>query len=222
MDRGTTDVLLGEGLDSWSAVTITDGLKRVEDFDYPYEFIVRSGRAVIIPAYSGTLERGPSVYRLPADQERERALRWSMDLGRSIDYLETRRDIDSRKLGFYGISSGASHGVRLIAVDARFKAAVLSSGGLQQNQPAEVDSWNFAPRVHVPVLMVNGRDDFLFPVDTNQKPLFQALGIREPEKKHILYDGGHSNLVTRPDLIGEVLDWFDRYLGPVEPVRATP
>ena len=71
------------------------------------------------------------------------------------------------------------------------------------------------------VLMVNGRDDFLFPLDTNQKPLFEALGTKEPDKKHILYDGGHSNLVTRPDLIGEVLDWFDRYLGPVESVRAT-
>jgi dienelactone hydrolase len=201
--------------------TITDGMKSVEDFDYPYEFIIRSGRAVIIPAYSGTLERGPSPSSLAAAEERERALRWSMDLGRSIDYLETRPDIDSRKLGFYGISSGASHGVRLIAVDARFKAAVLSSGGLQQNQPAEVDSWNFAPRVHIPVLMVNGRDDFAFPVDTNQKPLFQALGIKEPDKKHILYDGGHRNLVTRPDLIGEVLNWFDRYLGPVESVRAT-
>jgi hypothetical protein len=23
--------------------------------------------------------------------------------------------------------------------------------------------------------------------------------------------------VTRPDLIGEVLDWFDRYLGPTQP-----
>jgi hypothetical protein len=52
-------------------------------------------------------------------------------------------------------------------------------------------------------------------VDTNQKLLFDALGTREPDKKHILYDGGHRNLVTRPDLIGEVLDWLDHYLGPV-------
>jgi len=201
--------------------TITDVLKRVEDFDYPFEFIVRSGRAVIIPAYSGTLERGPSPFSLPAVQERERALRWSMDLGRSIDYLETRPDIDARKLGFYGVSSGAAHGVRLLAVDGRFKAAVFSSGGLHLNQPAETDSWNFAPRFHVPVLMVNGRNDFIFPRDTNQNPLFDALGTREPDKKHILYDGGHRNLVTRPDLLGEVLDWFDRYLGPVESVPAT-
>jgi tRNA A-37 threonylcarbamoyl transferase component Bud32 len=199
--------------------TIADGLKSVEDFDYPYEFLVRSGRAVVIPAYSGTLERGPSPSRLPAVQGRERALRWSMDLGRSIDYLETRPDIDVRKLGFYGVSSGASHGVRLVAVDGRFKAVVFSTGGLGGAQSAEIDSWNFAPRVHVPVLMVNGRNDFIFPVDTNQKLLFGALGTREPDKKHILYDGGHRNLITRPDLLGEIIDWFDRYLGPVESVR---
>ena len=24
---------------------------------------------------------------------------------------------------------------------------------------------------------------------------------------------GHRNLVTRPDLIGEMLDWFEKYLG---------
>ena len=143
-----------------------------------------------------------------------------MDLGRSIDYLETRADIDTRKLGFYAVSSGVPYGVRMLAVDGRFKAAVFSSGGLR-DEPAEVDSWNFAPRFHVPVLMVNGRNDFIFPVDTNQKLLFEALGTKEPDKKHVLYDGGHRNLVTRPDLLGEVLDWFDRYLGPVESVRAT-
>ena len=57
---------------------------------------------------------------------------------------------------------------------------------------------------------------FIYPLDTNQKLLFAALGIKEPGKKHILYDGGHRNLVTRPDLLGEVLDWFDRYRGPVD------
>jgi dienelactone hydrolase len=195
-------------------VTIMNVLRRVEDFDYPFEFIVRSGRAVVIPALSGTLERGPSSTDLPPSQERERALRWSSDIGRTLEYLDARGDIDKQRLALYGVSRGAVHAVRLLAVYARFKAGVLSSGGLQMAQPAEVNSWNFAPRVRVPVLMVNGRYDFLFPLETNQKPLFQALGTREPDKRHVLYDGGHRNLVTRPDLIGEVLDWFDRYLGP--------
>jgi alpha-beta hydrolase superfamily lysophospholipase len=81
---------------------------------------------------------------------------------------------------------------------------------------AEVNSWNFAPRVHVPVLMLNGRDDFIFPMETNQKVIFRAFGTKEADKKHVLYDGGHRNLVTRPDLIGEILDWLDKYLGPVD------
>jgi len=196
--------------------TIIDILRRVEDFDYPFEFIVRSGRVAVIPALSGTLERGPSPRNLPPNQERERALRWSSDVGRTLEYLDTRGDIDTERLGLYAVSRGAVHAVRLLAVYPRFKAAVLSSGGLQVSQPSEVSAWNFAPRVRTPVLMVNGRYDFLFPLDTNQIPLFRALGTRDADKRHVLYDGGHRNLVTRPDLIGEVLAWFDRYLGPTQ------
>ena len=197
-------------------VTITNSIRRIEDFDYPFEFIMRSGRAVVIPVLSGTLERGPSATTLPPSQERERSLRWSADIGRTLDYLGTRSDIDIGRLGIYGISMGATHAVRFLAIHPRFKAAVLSSGGLNPGQPAETNAWNFAPRVHTPVLMVNGRYDFIFPLETNQLPLFQALGTKEPDKRHVLYDGGHRNLVTRPDLIGEVLDWFDRYLGPTQ------
>ena len=39
-------------------------------------------------------------------------LQWSKDLGRSIDYLETRSDIDVHKLAYYGVSLGAAMGVR--------------------------------------------------------------------------------------------------------------
>ena len=53
--------------------TIMDALKRIEEFDYPYEFIIRSGRAVVIPAFFGTLERGPTAFILPPSQQRDRA-----------------------------------------------------------------------------------------------------------------------------------------------------
>jgi len=197
--------------------TIMNTLRSVEDFDYPFEFIVRSGRVAVIPVLSGTLERGPSRTSLPPGQERERALRWAMDVGRTLEYLDTRTDIDHQRLGLYGVSSGATHVVRMLAVYPRFKAGVLSSGGVSLLQPAETNSWNFAPRVSTPVLMVNGRYDYAFPLETNQRLLFRAFATKEPDKRHVLYDGGHRNLVTRPDLIGEILDWFDRYLGMVRP-----
>ncbi len=189
--------------------------KSIDDLQLPYEFIVRSGRALMIPAYSGSLERGPSVNFPPVSQARDRAVKWSMDLARSIDYLETRPEFDTSKLGFYGLSLGATEGARLIAVDPRFKAAVLASGGLRDRDLPEVNGWNFAPRVRTPVLMLNGRDDFIHPMATHQQPLFDALGTQKPDKVFRQYSGGHENLLTRPDLIGEILDWFDKYLGPV-------
>lgn len=82
--------------------------------------------------------------------------------------------------------------------------------------PQETDPWNYAPRVRIPVLMVNGRDDFVNPVETSQRPLFNALGTPAADKRYTQYAGGHANLVSRPDLIGEILEWFDRYLGPVK------
>jgi dienelactone hydrolase len=191
-------------------------VKRVEDFGFPYEFLIRSGRAVVIPAYWGTLERGPSAYYLTSNEEIDRAIKWSRDLGRSIDYLQTRTDIGATKLGFYALSWGAGHAPRLLAVETRLKVAALLSGGLLALQPREVDSWNFAPRYRVPTLMVNGKQDFILPYETNQKVLFNALGTPAADKKLITYEGGHSNPVTRPDLLGEIISWFDRYLGPVQ------
>ena len=100
-------------------------------------------------------------------------------MGQTIDYLETRPDIDAKKLGFYGLSLGAVEGVRLIALEDRFKAAAFVSGGLWGHPPAEIDPWNYAPRVRTPVLMLNGRDDLIYPVETAQKPMFNALGTQD-------------------------------------------
>jgi eukaryotic-like serine/threonine-protein kinase len=184
-----------------------------------FDFIVRSGRAIIVPAYKGTLERGPGDYYHLLGQPnrwREMNLQQSKDLGRSIDYLETRPDINSGKMGFYGGSYGAAMAPHLVAVEPRIRCVVMVSGGAFEKVPPEVDAWNFAPRVKAPVLMVNGRDDFRFPLETSQRPLFRLLGTPEKDKKHVVLDGGHLVPAGRPDVMKEILDWLDRYLGPVQ------
>jgi formylglycine-generating enzyme required for sulfatase activity/predicted esterase len=181
------------------------------------EFIMRSGRALVLPAYKGTLERGPSEYFHQLGQPArwtEMNLQWSKDLGRTLDYLETRKDIDLQKLAYLGVSLGAAMSPRLIAVEPRFKAALLFSAGTFEKVPPEVDAWNFAPRVKIPILMLNGKDDFRFPLETSQQPLFQALGTPEKDKRLVKYDGGHDT-VTRLDAVKEALDFLDHYLGPV-------
>jgi hypothetical protein len=62
--------------------------------------------------------------------------------------------------------------------------------------------------------MLGGRDDFLFPVESSQIPLFRLLGTPEKHKKHVLYDGAHG-IYAQLDVVKEMLDWLDRYLGEV-------
>lgn len=100
------------------------------------------------------------------------------------------------------------------ALEPRFKASVLQGTGLWTKWPAEIDLLNFAPRVRVPTLMVNGRDDFEAPYETSQRPLFRWLGPPLEHKKHAVLEGGHAPSRYQ-DVIKEILDWLDRYLGPV-------
>ena len=184
-----------------------------------FDFIVRSGRAVMYPVYKGTYERGPSRYYHRFGQPnlwREMNLQWSKDLGRSIDYLETRPDIDRQRLAYYGVSLGAAQGPRLMAVEDRFRTGVLLEGGFFEKVAPEVDPLHFAPRVKIPTLMINGRDDFLFPLEGSQRPLFRLLGTPEKDKRHVLFNAGHD--IFNPEVIKVVLDWLDRYLGPVKPL----
>jgi eukaryotic-like serine/threonine-protein kinase len=190
--------------------------KSIDTLPDPFEFLVRAGRAVLVVAVQGTLERGPSPIVVGPNQMRDQLLAWSKDVQRSIDYLETRPEIDAGKLAFYAISYSASVSPTLLALEPRIKAAVLVSAGTSEPTAAEVDPWNYAPRVKMPVLMLNGRDDFIDPLERSQIPLLHALGTAEKDKRHILFDGGHVNLQFRMDLIGDILRWLDQYLGPVK------
>jgi eukaryotic-like serine/threonine-protein kinase len=183
-----------------------------------YSFVPRSGRALIFPIYQGTFQRFAGVPEYPpADQQnayRDMAVQWSKDLGRTIDYLETRSDIDTKKLGYYGFSAAANAALPIVAVESRFKAVVLVSGGVDWGRrPPEADPLNFAPHITAPTLMVNGRDDFIFPLETVAKPLFTLLGAPPDRKRLVVHDAGH--IPSMNDLIRNVLGWFDEYLGAV-------
>ena len=144
---------------------------------------------------------------------RDMTIQQMKDVRRSLDYLETRQDIDRERIAFFGVSMGARLGSLPLALDKRFKAAVLWSGGFSTGGTIlpEVDPINFAPRVTTPVLMLNGRDDFDFPIETSQKPMFRLIGTPDADKRHVLFDGGHVFPFARVEK--DTLDWLDRYLG---------
>ena len=140
----------------------------------------------------------------------------AQDLNRTIDYLETRPDIDRARIAYSGASLGSSVAPVLVAMEPRLKAVVLSEGGLTARVfPPDASAVNFAPRVKIPVLMLNGRYDYTFPLEQLQKPLFRLLGTPDKDKRHVVYDTAHDVNVFRTEMVRETLDFLDKYLGPV-------
>jgi dienelactone hydrolase len=176
------------------------------------DFIIRSGRAFLYPVYKGTYER-PTHDEMGPNEERDLWIAWSRDLGRAIDYLETRSDIDRARLAFYGVSAGADAGVILTALEPRLKTSVLQGTGIGPKVAPEIDSLNYAPRVRIPTLMLNGRYDFETPFATSQRPLFDLLGSPAGHKQHTVFETGHALPIE--DVARVILPWLDRYLGPI-------
>ena len=140
---------------------------------------------------------------------------WAKDLGRTIDYIATRDDLDSERIAYYGTSWGGMLGAILPAVEKRIRTNILYVAGFcfQRAQP-EADQIQYVGRVLQPTLMLNGELDFFFPAETSQKPMFDMLGTPPEHKKRITFPRGHT--VPKVDLIRESLAWLDRYLGSVE------
>jgi eukaryotic-like serine/threonine-protein kinase len=178
-----------------------------------FDFIVRSGRAVLYPIYQGTFERQrPEPPGWAAIRDRQ--VQWAKDFFRAVDYLETRPDISMEGLAYYSVSMGAFFGPIPVALEPRVHAAIFVAGGLRMvPMPPEIQPANFMPRVTVPVLIVNGRDDFSAPPAAQQR-VYDLLGTPPEHKRLATLEGGHIP-TDRLGIIREVLDWLDRYQGPV-------
>ncbi|MEO8309378.1 MAG: SUMF1/EgtB/PvdO family nonheme iron enzyme [Pseudomonadota bacterium] len=187
----------------------------------PLDYVVKSGRMLVQPIFQGTYERFKSPYN---SRDRVRTQReWierRWDLGRTLDYLATRSDVDPAHIGYIGLSFGASAAMPLVAVEPRLKAAVLISGGMPPPGGALstdvpfMDPASHALRIRIPVLMINGRYDAIFPVEAAQVPYFKLLGSPPTDKRHVVLDFGHGS-PPRAETLRETLDWFDKYLGEV-------
>jgi eukaryotic-like serine/threonine-protein kinase len=181
-----------------------------------FDYILNSGRAVMYPVYFRTYERndGQSLH-MPSQshQYTDLLIRLVKDFRRSVDYLETRTDIDKNKLGFYGHSWGGVLSAVIPAVEDRLVVNISIVGGFWGRALPEADAINYISRVKTPTLMLNGRYDYRFPPETNLLPFFNLLGTPEKDKRLCIYETDH--YVAKADMINEVLAWLDKYFGPV-------
>ncbi len=145
---------------------------------------------------------------------RDRIVNWVIDLQRGLDYLETRKDLDTGRITFFGISAGARVGLIMAAVETRYHAVSLVGSGLRKVWTTWVEGASptgFVSHIHGPKLMVHGRYDENLSLKTEAEPLFRLL----PEPKRlVLYDGGH--IPPFEFLIPTVNGWLDETLGPVK------
>jgi hypothetical protein len=193
-------------------------LESYHEFSMFLSFLVRNGRAVLYPVYKGTFERGdPALLGIRVGAESHAytdfLVQLVKDFRRSIDYLETREDIDSGRLAYYGMSWGAWLGAIIPAVEERLGASILVAGGFRRRARPEAHQVNYVTRVRTPTLMLNGRYDNIFDLDELIRPMFDLLGTPAEHKRLILYDTDH--IPPRTEYIKETLAWLDKYLGPV-------
>jgi class 3 adenylate cyclase/formylglycine-generating enzyme required for sulfatase activity/dienelactone hydrolase len=182
-------------------------------------FVVRSGRMMVIPIWAGTFERNSDGLtqkrHRSVSSRRELHLQWLKDLGRTLDYLESRGDVESDRAAYVGLSLGSVLGPRFAAFEPRIASLILWSGGFGggSGSAGAVDQVTFAKRTRIPVLMLNGRYDFVFPLETHQLSFFEMLGTPPADKRHVIYEAGHFAFPLG-EAIRENLAWLDRTLGP--------
>ncbi len=181
------------------------------------DMIVRSGRAFAFPVYQSTFDRQDGfVYRRQDETNtyRDHVFHWAKDLGRALDYLETRADIDAEKFAYLGISWGGMLAPIILSTEPRLRVAVLGVPGLSPlpTQP-EVDAFHFVSRASQPVLMLSGEYDMIHPLETSARPMFELWHAPKDQKRHVIVRGGH--LVPYYVMVQETLAWLDRFLGPL-------
>ena len=182
------------------------------------DYIVKGGRALLIPVYKGTWERGcemKSDYPDASALYKDHLVMLGKDVARAVDFVESRPDLDATRIAYLGVSWGGALGAILPAVEPRLKVNVLYVAGLCfQRALPEADQLNYVTRVRQPTLMLNGELDFFFPAETSQRPMFDLLGTPAEQKKRLTYARGHT--VPKVELVRESVAWLDRHLGPVE------
>ena len=191
----------------------------------------------------GFLQRGAAVFSLDAAFHNERQgrrgfreslmrhrliNRWRdlvvdtvVDYRRALDYLGSRSDVDTARVGVVGDSMGAIFTLVLAAVEPRVRASVANAPppwtatfwkelgwGDIPFQPSATGTQHYAPRIRTPFLMQMGRRDPYYTLEEGQE-LFRLVGSES--KDVIWHDSAHSLPVEAER--AAAFRWLDQHLG---------
>lgn len=201
--------------------------KTVDYIEFGHQYFINHGYAVmrIDIANHGVRKENDYDFDLTGDRRywtRNIIVQTVFDLQRSVDFLETHPDIDSKRIGYYGISLGGIIGTIFCSVDNRVKVPVIALAGGNLNLMfgmealssetrdffAPIDPVNFVEYISPrPLLMINAEnDEVISPITT--KLLFEKAN--EP-KEIKWYPSKHRDLPI-DSAYGDGVKWFDQHL----------
>jgi uncharacterized protein len=215
---------------TWPVIILLHGLGDRKTVDYiqaGHDFYIRQGYAVFRPDLDNHGERQTDKFSFSLTSKtryrsREVIRQSVVDLQRSLDYLESRKEIDMERTGFFGISLGGIIGIVFCAIDDRLKVPVIALAGGQLNLMYGSDALSketstfletidpilYVKDIHPrPLLMINAENDEVVPPITSKLLFSQA---KEP-KKIIWYEAKHRNIPLQ-EAYQEGLNWFQKHM----------
>lgn len=127
---------------------------------------------------------------------------------RVIDYLSTRGDIDTSRIGMIGTSMGGMMCFMLTGVDQRVKVSIASVTPILKDKYSAISVHNFAPYINnQPFLMLVGENDKYNYSMEDARQLYNL--INSDSKDLIIYESGHKLPV---EWTNKANDWMIKYL----------
>jgi dienelactone hydrolase len=129
----------------------------------------------------------------------------------TLDMLERLGEVDSARIGYWGMSMGSMLGIPYVASDDRVVVAVLGKAGMTGSIPDQTgvaaEFEEFAPQIEVPVLFAMQWNDELFDRE-GQFELFDLIGSED--KRLHAYPGAHADYGE--ETVEMHADFFERQL----------
>ncbi|WP_073061049.1 dienelactone hydrolase family protein [Fodinibius roseus] len=123
-------------------------------------------------------------------QYRDMIMRSTIDYRRGMDYLTTRTEIDTTRIGMIGYSMGGMMTFMLSAVDSRIKTSVACVSPIVTVPYLPTGVHHHAPYIHeVPFLMLMGKNDGQNYTEAQARQLHDLIG--SDTKELIFFDSGH-------------------------------
>jgi uncharacterized protein len=179
---------------------------------------------------------GKELSDLTLEEIRETAAQTVQDLRRAVDYLETRKEVDTKRIGFMGVSLGSVIGGVFIGNEPRIKCAALWAGGgdwgdlltrsqhpiaqkIREKNGTDVAKINkvlgdvdpvrsIGKFAPRPLYFLNGDNDTIVPMTATEQ-LVRAAGTH-PRPSRLLLHGGHI-----PDVMAmtqQTIRFYERFL----------